>query len=72
MPDRSPLQNVSNNVFARIQALREEKIDPQPPFGFENVNKTEAKRRLKNMSPDGRKQLINKIGLDNVFKLIGD
>ena len=69
--ERSPLQRVSDSVFERIQSLRDEPITPETPFGFERVDKNTAKMRLAEMSPEGRKALINKVGLDNVRKIIG-
>jgi len=70
--ERSPLQRVSDGVFERIESLRNETIIPQTPFGFERLNKSVAKQRLQDMTTEGRKALINKIGIENVFKIIGD
>jgi len=70
--NRSPLQRVSDNVFSRIESLRNQQIDPQVPFGFERVDKTAAKKKLADMTPAGRKRFIDKMGLENVFKIIGE
>lgn len=73
MPEnRSPLQRVSDNVFARIESLRNEQVDPQVPFGFERIDKSAARNKLAKMTPDGRKRFIDKVGLENVFKIIGE
>ena len=71
MADRSPLQIVSDNVFARIQSLRNEKVEGDVPFGMERVDRQTALTRLKKLSPEGRKRLIDKIGIDAVVDIVG-
>jgi len=71
MAERSPLQQISDNVFARIQSLKEEKSEGDVPFGMERVSSMTARTRLKKLSPEGRKRLIDKMGIDAVVDMVG-
>ena len=71
MPERSRLQRVSDNVFTHIQSLRDKKVETEVPFGMERVSSETALNRVKKLSPEGRKRLIDKIGIDAVVDIVG-
>ena len=70
MAERSRLQSVADNVFERVKTVKGKRPDSDIPFGLEQVDKKSALNRLKKMSPQARKQLIDKVGLENVLKII--
>jgi len=70
MADRSPLQQVADNVFERLKTMRELPSENIIPFGLERVDKKVAFTKMKKLTPEGRKKLINKVGLENVLDII--
>jgi len=70
MAEKSRLQLVADNVFDRVKEVKQSRPDADIPFGQERIGKKTALTRLKKMSPQARKQLIDKVGLDAVLKII--
>ena len=72
MAERSTLQIVSDNIFDRIKTLREQRVEGGVPFGFEQVDRRTARNRFDSLSPEAKKNMIGKLGIDNVLKFLGD
>lgn len=70
MAKRSPLQQISDNVFDRIKSLRDTHVEGEVPFGFEQIDKATAKRKFEQMSSEQKKKVINQLGVDNILKFV--
>ena len=71
MPEISRFERVTDNIFQRMDKLRNEKGRAEIPIGFEKVRKDVAVGRFQKMTPEAKKKLIEKVGIDEVMRMIG-
>jgi len=72
MPDISRFERITDNVFQKLQALRTDKTEPEIPLGFERVRRSVAVKRFQAMRPEAKQKLIDKVGVAEVMKMIGE
>lgn len=65
------MERVTDNIFQRIQRLRNEKGTTEIPLGFEKVRKSTAQARFQKMTPQAKQKLIEKVGIDEVVRMVG-
>ena len=71
MPERSELTDTVKLVAEEL--ITASKNTKQGiPLMQESLSKRDAKNRIQAMSPDQRKQFIDKNGIDEVMRIIGD
>ena len=71
MPEISRFERVTDNIFQRMDKLRNEKGRAEIPIGFEKVRKDVAARRFEAMTPQQRMKFIEKVGVDEAMKIVG-
>ena len=71
MPERSELTNTVKLVAGEL-ITASKNTKPGIPLMQESLSKRDAKNRIQAMSPDQRKQFIDKNGIDEVMRIIGD
>ncbi len=71
MPEISRFERVTDKVFQRFEKFRNDKTEPEIPLGFEKVRKSVAVKRFEAMTPQQRMKLIEKVGVDEVMKIVG-
>ena len=72
MPDISRFERITDKVFQRLQGFREDPTQPEIPLGFEKVKRDVAVKRFQTMRPEAKQKLIDKIGVAEVMKMIGE
>ena len=72
MPDISRFERITDNVFQKLQGLREDPTQPEIPLGFERVRRSVAVKRFQQMRPEAKQKLIDKVGVAEVMKMIGE
>ena len=72
MPEISRFERVTDKVFQRLQGFREDPAQPEIPLGFERVRRSVAVKRFQAMRPEAKQKLIDKVGLAEVMKMIGE
>ena len=71
MPERSQLTDVVKMVAGELDTLRKTTKEGIPLMQ-ESLSRRDAKNRIQAMSPDQRQQFIDKNGIDEVMRIIGD
>jgi len=71
MPEISRFERVTDKIFQRFEKLRNDPVQPEIPIGFERVRKDVAVKRFEAMTPQQRVKLIEKVGVDEVMKIMG-
>jgi len=71
MPEISRFERVTDKIFQRFEKLRNDPITPEIPIGFERVRKDVAAKRFQAMTPQQRMKFIEKVGVDEVIKIVG-
>jgi len=71
MPEISRFERVSDNIFQRMDRLRNEKGTAEIPIGFEKVRKAVAVTRFQKLTPQSKQKLIEKVGIAKVMEMIG-
>ena len=71
MPERSQLTDVVKMVAGELDTLRKATKEGIPLMQ-ESLTKRDAKNRIQAMSPEQRQQFIDKNGIDEVMRIIGD
>ena len=71
MPERSQLTDVVKLVAGELDTLRKATKEGIPLMQ-ESLTKRDAKNRIQAMSPEQRQQFIDKNGIDEVMRIIGD
>ena len=71
MPERSQLTDVVKLVAGELDTLRKATKEGIPLMQ-ESLSRRDAKNRIQAMSPDQRQQFIDKNGIDEVMRIIGD
>ena len=71
MAEVSRFERVADNVFQKFQTLRESKETKEIPLGFEKVSKGVAVGRFQKMTPEAKQKMIEKVGIDQVMKMLG-
>ena len=69
MPERSELTNVVKLVADELGTMRKNTKEGIPLMQ-ESLSKRDAKNRIQAMSPDQRKQFIDKAGIDEVMRIL--
>ena len=69
MPERSDLTNVVKLVAADLGTMRKNTKEGIPLMQ-ESLSKRDAKNRIQAMSPEQRKQFIDKAGIDEVMRIL--
>jgi len=72
MAEISRFERITDNVFEKLQGLREDKTEKEIPLGFEKVRKSVAVKRFQAMRPEAKQKLIDKLGVAEVMKMIGE
>ena len=71
MPERSQLTDVVKMVAGELDTMRKNTKEGIPLMQ-ESLTKRDAKNRIQAMSPEQRQQFIDKNGIDEVMRIIGD
>ena len=71
MPERSQLTDVVKLVAGELDTLRKSTKEGIPLMQ-ESLSRRDAKNRIQAMSPEQRQQFIDKNGIDEVMRIIGD
>jgi len=71
MPERSQLTDVVKMVAGELDTMRKNTKEGIPLMQ-ESLSKRDAKNRIQAMSPEQRQQFIDKNGIDEVMRIIGD
>lgn len=71
MPEISRFERVTDNIFQRMDRLRKEKGVNEIPIGFEKVRKDVAVTRFRKLTPQAKQKLIEKVGIDEVMRMVG-
>jgi len=71
MPERSELTDTVKLVAGELTTMSKN-TKPGIPLMQESLSKRDAKNRIQAMSPDQRKQFIDKNGIDEVMRIIGN
>jgi len=71
MPERSQLTDVVKLVAGELDTMRKNTKEGIPLMQ-ESLSRRDAKNRIQAMSPDQRQQFIDKNGIDEVMRIIGD
>jgi len=69
MPERSELTNVVKLVADELGTMRKNTKEGIPLMQ-ESLSKRDAKNRIQAMSPEQRKQFIDKAGIDEVMRIL--
>ena len=69
MPERSDLTDTVKLVAGELSEMSKN-IKPGIPLMQESLSKRDAKNRIQAMSPDQRKQFIDKAGIDEVMRIL--
>ena len=69
MPARSELTNVVKLVADALGTMRKNTKEGIPLMQ-ESLSKRDAKNRIQAMSPEQRKQFIDKAGIDEVMRIL--
>ena len=69
MPERSDLTDTVKLVAGELSEMRKN-TKPGIPLMQESLSKRDAKNRIQAMSPDQRKQFIDKAGIDEVMRFL--
>ena len=71
MPERSQLTDVVKLVAGELDTLRKTTKEGIPLMQ-ESLSRRDAKNRIQAMSPEQRQQFIDKNGIDEVMRILGD
>ena len=71
MPERSELTDTVKLTAGELITMSKS-TKPGIPLMQESLSKRDAKNRIQAMSPDQRQQFIDKNGIDEVMRIIGD
>ena len=71
MPERSELTDTVKLVAGEL-ITASKNTKPGIPLMQESLSKRDAKNRIQAMSPEQRQQFIDKNGIDEVMRIIGD
>ena len=71
MPERSELTNTVKLVAGEL-ITASKNTKPGIPLMQESLSRRDAKNRIQAMSPEQRQQFIDKNGIDEVMRIIGD
>ena len=71
MPERSQLTDVVKLVAGELGTMRKNTKEGIPLMQ-ESVTRRDAKNRIQAMSPEQRQQFIDKNGIDEVMRILGD
>ena len=71
MPERSQLTDVVKMVAGELDTMRKNTKEGIPLMQ-ESLSRRDAKNRIQAMSPEQRQQFIDKNGIDEVMRIIGD
>ncbi len=71
MPERSELTNTVKLVAGEL-ITASKNTKPGIPLMQESLSKRDAKNRIQAMSSEQRQQFIDKNGIDEVMRIIGD
>ena len=71
MPERSQLTDVVKMVAGELDTMRKNTKEGIPLMQ-ESLTKRDAKNRIQAMSPEQRQQFIDKNGIDEVMRILGD
>ena len=71
MPERSELTDTVKLTAGELITMSKS-TKPGIPLMHESLSKRDAKNRIQAMSPDQRKQFIDKNGIDEVMRIIGN
>ena len=71
MPERSELTDTVKLVAEEL-ITASKNIKQGIPLMQESLSKRDAKNRIQAMSPEQRQQFIDKNGIDEVMRIIGD
>jgi hypothetical protein len=69
MPERSDLTDTVKLVAGELSEMSKN-TKPGIPLMQESLSKRDAKNRIQAMSPDQRKQFIDKAGIDEVMRIL--
>ena len=69
MPERSELTNLVKLVADELGTMRKNTKEGIPLMQ-ESLSKRDAKNRIQAMSPEQRKQFIDKAGIDEVMRIL--
>ena len=69
MPERSDLTDTVKLVAGELSEMRKN-TKSGIPLMQESLSKRDAKNRIQAMSPDQRKQFIDKAGIDEVMRIL--
>ena len=69
MPERSDLTDTVKRVAGELSEMSKN-TKPGIPLMQESLSKRDAKNRIQAMSPDQRKQFIDKAGIDEVMRIL--
>ena len=69
MPERSDLTDTVKLVAGELSEMSKN-TKPGIPLMQESLSKRDAKTRIQAMSPDQRKQVIDKAGIDEVMRIL--
>ena len=71
MPERSELTDTVKLTAGELDTLRKTTKEGIPLMQ-ESLSRRDAKNRIQAMSPEQRQQFIDKNGIDEVMRIIGD
>ena len=71
MPERSELTDTVKLTAGELITMSKN-TKPGIPLMQESLSRRDAKNRIQAMSPDQRQQFIDKNGIDEVMRIIGD
>ena len=71
MPERSQLTDVVKLVAGDLGTMRKNTKEGIPLMQ-ESLSRRDAKNRIQAMSPEQRQQFIDKNGIDEVMRILGD
>ena len=71
MPERSELTDTVKLVAGEL-ITASKNTKPGIPLMQESLSRRDAKNRIQAMSPEQRQQFIDKNGIDEVMRIIGD
>jgi len=72
MAEISRFERVTDNIFKRLEKIKEAPQEPTIGLGMERVRNEVGRKRLEGMSPQARQKLIEKVGLEEVLKIVGN
>ena len=71
MPERSDLTDTVKLVAGELSEMSKN-TKPGIPLMQESLSRRDAKNRIQAMSPEQRQQFIDKNGIDEVMRILGD